>query len=230
MRVLIFGATGMVGQGVLRECLKATDIEEILTVGRHATAIESSHPEVRQLTLSDMWNYDGHEQELRNFDACYFCLGVSSSGQSEVDYKRLTYDFTLAAATTLVRLNPHMTFIYVSGSGTDSSGEGRVMWARVKGQTENALLKLGFKATYLFRPGVIAAVNGEVSKTLVYRRIYSVLNPFIPLLRWIAPSLVTTTEEIGQAMLEVTRNGYAKPILESFEISRLKTTSRPEVK
>ena len=142
MNVLLFGATGMVGQGVLQECLQAPDVERILTVGRTPTGI--ANPKLQELVHRDMSSYADLESELTGFDACFFCLGVSSTGMNEADYQSVTYNFTLAAATTLGRLNPDMSFIYVSGAGTDSSEMGRVMWARIKGKTENALLRLPF--------------------------------------------------------------------------------------
>ncbi|HJW08414.1 MAG TPA: hypothetical protein VJ483_02200, partial [Holophagaceae bacterium] len=147
MKVILFGATGMVGQGVLRECLLAPDVAQVLCVGR--SAIGQSHPKIIELLLPDLGSYAGHEDELRGYDASFFCLGVSSAGMAEADYERVTYGLTLAAAETLARLNPAMTFIYVSGQGTDSSERGRVMWARVKGRTENALLRLPFKAAFM---------------------------------------------------------------------------------
>src|SRR5580698_7589629 len=167
MKVLLFGATGMVGQGVLRECLVDPDVQVVQTVGR--TAAGTANPKLRELIRSDLWNYRSVENELAGFDACFFCLGVSSSGMTEADYERVTYGITLAAAETLSRLNPLMTFIYVSGAGTDSSERGKTMWARVKGKTENALFRLPFKGAYMFRPGVIQPLYGASSKTASYR-------------------------------------------------------------
>ena len=158
MRVLLFGATGMVGQGVLRECLLAADVQEVVAVGR--TPLTQEHGKLHQVLHSDMLDFQPLENLLQGFDACFFCLGVSSAGMAEARYTHLTYDLTLVAASTLARLNPQMTFIYVSGAGTDSSEAGKLMWARVKGKTENALLRLPFKAVYLFRPGVIQRCTG----------------------------------------------------------------------
>src|SRR6266511_2511608 len=163
MRILLFGATGMVGQGVLRECLRAAGVELVQTVGRTATGQRRS--KLREVVHGNLLDYRAIESELRNFDACFFCLGVSSVGLKEAEYTRLTYDLTLAAAETLARLNPQMTFVYVSGAGTDSSERGRSTWARVKGRTENALLRVPFKAVYLFRPGFIQPLHGIRSKT-----------------------------------------------------------------
>lgn len=215
MRVLIFGATGMVGQGVLRECLRDPDVTVAATIGRTATGLDNR--KVKEIVHRDLADYAGMEEELTGFDACFFCLGVSSSGMKEADYTRVTYDLTLAAGETLSRLNPGMTFIYVSGAATDSSEKGRVMWARVKGRTENALLQLPISA-YMFRPGLIQPMDGIKSKTPAYRVLYGLSKPLLPLLRWALPNQVVTTREIGRAMLEVARHGYRKRILEIKDI------------
>jgi uncharacterized protein YbjT (DUF2867 family) len=149
----------MVGQGVLRECLLDPEIDAVLTVGRSATGVKN--PKLREIVHANMFDYSEIQAELRGFDACFFCLGVSSAGMPAAEYERLTYGLTMAAAKTLCRLNPDMTFIYVSGAGTDSSEKGRVMWARVKGKTENELLRLPFKAAYMFRPAFIQPMHGE---------------------------------------------------------------------
>lgn len=219
MKILLFGATGMVGQGVLRECLRATDVELVETVGRTATG--QHHSKMREVVHRDLLDYHAIEAELRNFDACFFCLGVASAGLNEVEYTRLTYDLTLAAAQTLVRLNPQMTFVYVSGAGTDSTERGRSMWARVKGRTENALLRLPFKAVYLFRPGIIQPLHGIRSRTRSYRLFYSLARPVLPLMRVLLPSLVLSTEIIGEAMLAVARHGASKAVLEAGDISAI---------
>jgi len=151
MKIMLFGATGMVGQGVLRECLVDCDVTRVLCVGRKPTG--QQHPKLSELVVPDMTDYSAVEDKLSGFDACFFCLGVSSVGMTETDYRRITYDLTLAAAQPLARLNPQMTFIYVSGAGTDSTERGSTMWARVKGATENALMRLPFRAAYMFRPG-----------------------------------------------------------------------------
>ena len=215
MRVLIFGATGMLGQGVLRECLLDPEVESVVTIGRAATGAQN--PKLREIAHQDMESYADIEQQLTGFDACFFCLGVTSSGMNEADYTRLTYGFTLAAAEMLSRVKPGMTFIYISGSGTDSSEKGRSMWARVKGRTENALLRLPLSA-YMFRPGFIQPLDGIKSKTPSYRIFYNVLSPLMPLLRWAVPNQILTTREIGQAMLAVARRGYDKRVLETKDI------------
>ncbi|HEY1996928.1 NAD(P)H-binding protein [Paraburkholderia sp.] len=217
MRVLIFGATGMVGQGVLRECLRAQDVEYVQTIGRSPTG--QLDPRLHEIVHADMMDYGSIEASLQGFDACFFCLGVSSMRKTEADYTRLTYDLTLAAAQTLARLNPQMTFVYVSGTGTDSSEQGRSMWARVKGRTENALKRLPFKAVYLFRPGVIEQLHGIRSRTRLYRMIYPVLKPLMSLLRLLMPNQIVTTADVGQAMLEVARHGAQKAVLEPADIN-----------
>ena len=221
MRVLLFGATGMVGQGVLIECLQAADVSLVQSVGR--TALNQQHPKLRDVVHQDLLDYRAIEPQLEGFDACFFCLGVTSAGKTEADYSHLTYDITLAAATTLARLNPQMTFVYVSGAGTDSTEKGRSMWARVKGRTENALLKLPFKAAYMFRPGIIQPLRGVRSKTSSYQIFYSLTRPLLPLLRSLMPSTILTTEVMGQTMLAVARHGASKPILEAADVNAIAT-------
>jgi uncharacterized protein YbjT (DUF2867 family) len=219
MKVLLFGATGMVGQGVLRECLLVDDVEFVQTLGR--TPVTQQHPKLRQVVRADLMDYQAIEDELRDFDACFFCLGVSSFGMSEAEYTRVTYDVTLAAAKSLARLNPQMTFVYVSGAGTDSTGNGRSMWARVKGKTENALLRLPFQAVYLFRPGIIQPLHGIRSKTPMYRLFYSFTTPLMTVARLLLPNVVQTTESIGMAMLASVRQAPPKSILEAHDIAKL---------
>ncbi|MEV4373372.1 NAD(P)H-binding protein [Nonomuraea sp. NPDC049637] len=216
MRVIIFGATGMVGRGVLRECLLDERVTAVLTVGRSPTG--TVHPKLRELTHADLSDLSDIEDELSGYDACFFCLGVSSAGMSERDYRRVTYDYTLAAGTTLARLSPSSTFVYVSGAGTDAHG--RAMWARVKGATENALLALPFQA-YMFRPGYIQPMHGVTSRTRWYRLAYVVAAPLYPLLRRLFPASVTTTERIGQAMITVAERGAPERILGPAAINAL---------
>jgi uncharacterized protein YbjT (DUF2867 family) len=216
MNVLIFGATGMVGQGVLRECLLAPDVERVTAVGRTPTGIQ--HAKLRDLLVPDLMDYRKVEADLRGFDACFFCLGVSSAGMNEARYARITYDLTLAAAEVLVRLNPQMTFVYVSGVGTDGTERGSVMWARVKGRTENALRRLPFKRVHLFRPGVIQPMHGASSKTRVYAVTYMLAGWLLPPLRALFPRRILTTESVGQAMLAVARRGAPQAVLEPGDI------------
>jgi len=217
MKIVLFGATGMIGQGVLRECLLAPDVEVVLSVGRNASGRE--HPKLRELVRADLFDWSSAKGELAGYDACFFCLGISSAGMSEERYRKITYDLTLAAAQVLVEKNPAMTFIYVSGASTDSTGEGKTMWARVKGRTENALLALPFRGAYMFRPGLIVAMNGEVSRTPAYRYAYMFLGWLAPLLAKLSPKSVTTTEKMGRAMLNVARHGAPQRILEVPDIN-----------
>ena len=180
INILIFDAAGMVGQSVLRECLLAGDVERVQTVRR--TPVVQVRLKLRNLVHEDLFNYAAVESELQGFDACFFCLGGSSAGMEEAQYTRLSHDLTLAAAQTLARLNPGMTFVYVSGAGADSAEKGSIMWARVKDRTENALLRLPFRAVYLVRPGVIQPLHGDHSRTGSHRIFYSLLKPVLPLL------------------------------------------------
>jgi uncharacterized protein YbjT (DUF2867 family) len=207
----------MVGQGVLRECLLDPDVEKILSIGRSRTGLQ--HPKLREIVHQDIANLAPIEDQLRGYDACFFTLGVSSAGMTEADYRRITYDLTLGAARTLAALNPEMTFIYVSGMGTDSAG--RSMWARVKGETENALLRLPFKAAYMFRPGFIQPLHGIKSKTALYRIPYAILGPFNSLFLKFFPKYATTTEVLGRAMIKAARQGAPKKVLESQDINAL---------
>ncbi|MFL9925157.1 epimerase [Herbaspirillum lusitanum] len=227
MNVLIFGASGMLGHGVLRECLLADDVALVQVIGRSELdtsrlGVDAMHlRKLQQVVQPDLFDYRQIENRLKNFDACFFCLGVSSGGMREADYRLLTYDLTLAAAQVLARLNPQMTFTYVSGASTDSSEQGKSMWARVKGRTENALLRLPFKAAYMFRPGVIQALHGARSRTPLYRIFYVFAAPLMPLARRLMPDQVLTTEVIGRAMLNVARHGADRRLLESPDINRL---------
>ena len=219
MNVILFGATGMVGQGVLRECLLDAEVTKVLSIGRSSTG--QKHEKLRELLHKDFTDFSALERELTGYDACFFCLGVSSAGMNEADYARVTYDFTLAAARVLAKANPQMTFIYVSGTGTDSSEKGRSMWARVKGRTENALLALPFKATFMFRPGVIQPMHGVASRTKLYRVIYAISAPLFPVLKTVFPKAITTTERVGRAMLAVARRGFSKRLLENADINAI---------
>jgi uncharacterized protein YbjT (DUF2867 family) len=219
VKVILFGASGMVGQGVLRECLRDTRVSRVLSVGRHGTGQRSE--KLQELICRELPDLSGVEDQLTGLDACFFCLGVSSAGMSEPDYRRVTYDLTVGVAQCLARLNPGMTFIYVSGAGTDSTERGRSMWARVKGATENALLRLPFKAAYMFRPGVIQPLHGVRSKTRSYRIMYSVLWPLVALMKVVAPNSVTTSERVGRAMIEAAATGASTKFLGNREINQL---------
>jgi uncharacterized protein YbjT (DUF2867 family) len=216
MKILIFGATGMVGQSVLRECLTASDVTHVVAVGRTSTG--TTHPRLTEVLTPDLMDLNSLSTQLTPFDACFFCLGVSSVGMSEPDYTRITYDLTLNAARTLLRLNSQMTFVYVSGASTDSSGQGKSMWARVKGRTENALIALGFKAAYMFRPGVIQPLYKVRSKTALYRVTYALATPLFGIIRTFWPRSIVTSTELGLAMLGVARAGYPQPVLEVPDI------------
>lgn len=219
MKVLLFGATGMVGQGVLRECLLDSDVTRVVPVVRRPTG--QKHAKLSELVQPDLSTLSSLEPQLTGFDACFFCAGVSALGMSEAEYTRVTYDLTLAVAKTLLRTSPDLTFVYVSGALTDSSEKGRMMWARVKGRTENALLSLPFRAAYMFRPGAIMPLHGIRSSTRWYNVAYAAIRPIYPLLRHIAPTMITTTERLGRAMLAVARNGYSTHVLEMADINRL---------
>ena len=219
MKVLIFGATGMVGQGALRECLAAADVELVQTVGRTPTG--QRHPKLRELVHAEMGDLSSRAEELSDFDACFFCIGATSTGVGEQAYTRLTYDLTVAAAALLAPRNPGMVFVYVSGAGADSRETSKTMWERVRGKTENALLRLPFRGVYIFRPGMIQPLDGIRSKTTAYRIFYSLTKPILPLLKAALPRLVLSTREVGQAMLAVVRRGAPKRVLESADIAAL---------
>jgi len=219
MKVILFGATGMVGQGCLRECLIDPEVETVLAVGRSPTGVQNA--KLREIVHDNFLDFSAILSQLAGFDACFFCLGVSSVGMSEERYRHLTYDLTLAAATTLSRLNPGMVFVYVTGQGTDSTEQGRLMWARIKGKTENDLLKLPFKAAYMFRPAGIQPLHGVKSRTAWVHAIYVVAAPLLTWLNRVAPKYMTTTEQVGRALIKVARDGYPKPVLESEDINRV---------
>jgi uncharacterized protein YbjT (DUF2867 family) len=216
MKVILFGATGMVGQGVLRECLRDEGVEAVLAVSRSSTG--TTHPKLRELVRKDLFDFGAAGTDLQGYDACFFCLGVSSAGMSEADYTHLTYDLTLGWARTLARVNPAMTFVYVSGAGTD----GKSMWARVKKRTEDALLAV-FPSAYMVRLSALRPMHGEVSKTRWTRIGYAVLGPLLPLVRAIAPGAVITTEELGRAMIRAARRGAPKRLLEGRDLRALGT-------
>jgi uncharacterized protein YbjT (DUF2867 family) len=217
LKIALFGASGMVGQGVLRACLEAPDVEQVVSIVRAPTG--ATDPRVREVVHADFTDFSALAADLTGHDACFFCLGVSAAGMSEAAYTKITYDVTLAAAKVLVAQRSAMTFIYVSGAGTDSTERKRSMWARVKGRTENALMALPFKAAVMFRPGLIKPMHGIRSRTRLYRVTYAIITPIFPLLRWLMPGQLTTTENVGRAMLAVARTGGPSGILGNREIN-----------
>lgn len=218
MKVLLFGASGMVGSGVLRECLLAPDVERVVSVGR--SALPLNNPRLVQAIRPNFATNTSviTDDDLRDMDACFFCLGASAAGLSEEEYTALTFSLTMAVAERLVRLSPQATFVYVSGAGADSSERGSSMWARVRGKTENALLRLPFKRVHVLRPAVIQPLNNAVSKTDSYRAFYKILRPLLTVGRKLFPSQVLSTEVIGQAMLQIARHGAPVSVLKTAEI------------
>ncbi|WP_181721706.1 epimerase [Nocardia gipuzkoensis] len=216
MRIIVFGATGMVGQGVLHACLLDDTVTDVLVIGRSATG--RTHPKLREIRHDDFTDFTPIQDRLPGYDACLFCLGTSAVGMSEIDYRTITYDYTLAAARALLDANPDLVFCYVSGAGTDGTGTSRMMWARVKGETENALLALSERA-YMFRPAFIVPLPGTRAKTKAYVALYRVVTPVYPLLRRIIPGHVTTSPRLGQAMLAVTRGEVRERVLDTAGIN-----------
>jgi uncharacterized protein YbjT (DUF2867 family) len=215
MKAIVFGATGMVGEGVLHEALRDPAVESVLVVGRRSCGI--AHPRLTEVLHDDFYDYTPILDGLRGYDACFFCLGVTSIGRSEAEYRRLTYDLTMAAATALSRLNPGMVFCYVSGSGTDSSERGRIMWARVKGKTENDLMRLPFRAAYAFRPGYIRPTPGLRNSMTAS----TVISPLYPAIRLFFSKYVCTLQDLGRAMIRVVGRGYHRNVLECRDITLL---------
>ena len=218
-KVIITGATGMIGKGVLLECLDHNEIEEVLVIGR--TSIEMEHPKLKELLHKDFTDFSNKNEQLAGYDACFFCLGISATGLNEDQYRKITYDFTLALANVLVELNPQMTFNYVSGQGTDSSEKGRMMWARVKGKTENDLMNLGFRQAFMFRPGAIIPLRGIKSKTKSYQFMYDYFTWLLKGIKFISPNSIVNTTQIGLAMINSVSKGYDKSILTPKDIIKL---------
>ena len=214
----------MVGEGVLHEALKHSDVESILVIGRRSCNVK--HKKLKELLHKDFFNYSTIGKHLRGFNACFFCLGVSSVGMNEQDYSRITYDLTMQAARTLSGFNPDMTFCYISGTGTDSTEKSRSMWARVKGKTENHLTMLPFKAVYLFRPGLMKPTKGQKN----VKPLFKVLGLFYPLWKVLSPKNVCTLEEVGIAMIQATIYGYTKQILENKDIAQVAGTNSSNLK
>ncbi len=219
MRILIFGATGMVGQAALKAAMLDATVEEIVCVGR--TPLGLSAPKLTELVTPDLFDLSSLVDRLVGFDTCLFCLGVSSGGMSEADYSRVTYELTLSIARALLPRNPKLCFQYVSGEGTDSTEQGGVMWARVKGRTENALLGLGFASAYMLRPGAIVPLDGIRSKTWAYQFGLTLFGWLIALLKPVMPGTITDTRRLGATMLSLVRNGYSKPIVRTSDINTI---------
>jgi uncharacterized protein YbjT (DUF2867 family) len=214
MKVIITGSTGMVGKGVLLECVESEHVDEILIVNR--SPIGEEFPKTKELLVQDFFDLSPIEDQLKGYDACYFNLGTTAVGKSEEQYSRITYDLTLNFAKTLVIQNPEMVFTYVSGTGTSTKMNSSMMWANVKGKTENDLLEMGFKDAYMFRPGIILPLKGIRTK-MWYQFLYDVMRPLNPLFRKMKS--VTDTIRIGQAMINVTLNPQEKKILEPEDIN-----------
>ena len=215
LAVIITGATGMVGEGVLFECLKHPAIERVLLVSRKPYPM--SHPKLKECIVPDFLQLDAVAAQLSGYDACFFCAGVTSIGKTEAEYTYITYDTTLHFAGQLAALNPQMTFVYVSGAGTDRSEVGKTMWARVKGKTENALLSCGFRQAYNFRPGFMKPTAGQKNVIALYK----FLGWFYPILRMLFPNHVSTMSDVGLAMIQSVLKGYSKPVLEIKDINTL---------
>nr|WP_319511252.1 NAD-dependent epimerase/dehydratase family protein [uncultured Draconibacterium sp.] len=219
MKVIVTGATGMVGKGVLLECLDHESVEKVLVIGRNP--VDVTHPKLEQLIQNDFSDFSTVKEQLAGFDACFLCMGISSVGMKENDYKKITYDYTLALARELLPLNPEMTITYVSGEGTDSSEKGRVMWARVKGKTENDLIKLGFKQAFMFRPGFIIPLHGIKSRTKAYQFMYDYFMWLVRLFKAVAPNAVVNTTQVGKAMINCAMHSYNSIIIKPKDIIQL---------
>lgn len=226
MKVVIFGASGMVGLGVLRECLLDPEVSSVVTVGRSSTGMQ--HAKLRDVIAPDLFHLDELQQEMEGADACFYCLGVSSLGMDEAGYRKIMFDLPLSIARTMAQVNPRMSFVFVSGAGTDGTEQGRVMWARVKGKAENALMRLRFDSVYCFRPGFIQPVHGVRSKTGWYQAIYTLMSPLTPLLRRLFPGAILTTEILGQAMLAAARQRLPRQVLDPKAINALVSTPNPQ--
>lgn len=219
MRVVLFGATGMIGKGVLLECLDSQDVASVVAVTRGPTGI--THPKLVEILHDDFFDLSSVRGPLAGIDVCFFCLGVSSVGMTEEAYGRVTCGLTVSVAEELLQINPQIVLCYVSGAGTDSTEKGRTMWARVKGKTENRLMAMPFEAAYMFRPGFIQPLRGIKSKTTLYRVFYAVLSPLYPLLKRVFPSALTDTRRVGRSMIRVAIDGGGSRVLEAGEINEL---------
>ena len=218
IKAIITGSTGMIGKALLLECLESPDVESVLAINRQP--VELQHEKLTEIIHQDFFDLSSLKERLTGFNTCYFCLGISAAGLSEDKYSRITYELTMNFARTVLPLNPGIVFCYISAAGADSSEKGRIMWARVKGKTENALLAMPFKRAYMFRPGFIQPMKGVRSRTSLYNAIYAVLKYLYPLLKGL-PQYVTSSDRLGQAMLKAVLKGYDQPILESRDINLL---------
>jgi uncharacterized protein YbjT (DUF2867 family) len=218
IKAIIFGSTGMIGQSVLRECLKNEHVESVLVINRQSCNI--SNPKLKEIIHQNFFDISILKNELSGYDACFFCLGISAAGLSEKDYHKITFDLTMSVAETLLNLNKGITFCYISAAGADRSEKGRIMWARVKGKTENALLVMPFKKAYMFRPGYIQPMHGIRSRTRLYNALYFVCKPLYFILKHFKNS-VTSTEKLGKAMINAGALGYEKNILKSGDINKV---------
>jgi hypothetical protein len=219
LKVVLFGATGMIGSGVLQSCLEEADVSAVLVVGRSSCGVQ--HPKLQEILHKDFYDYSAIESRFAGYNACLFPLGVTSVGMNEADYSRVTYDLTLAAAEAMLRQSPGCSFCYVSGQNTDSSEKGGVMWARVKGRIENKLLSMPFQPAVMFRPGGIQPMRGVKSKTRWYAFFYAVMAPLFPILVRNFPAIATTSERLGRAMLKAARGEAGMSIIESKDINLL---------
>jgi uncharacterized protein YbjT (DUF2867 family) len=219
LNIIITGSTGMIGKGVLLECLESDDIESILIINRRS--LDFTHPKIKEIVHKDFLDLSSIEKKLKGYQACFFCLGVSAVGMSEAEYSRITFGITLKFAETVLKMNPEITFNYISGQGTDSSENGKMMWARVKGKTENALLALPFERAYMFRPGLIQPMKGIRSSSKMYNLMYVIFKPFYPLLKAVSPNYVTSTVQVGKAMVRSVTEGPEKNILNIRDINHL---------
>jgi uncharacterized protein YbjT (DUF2867 family) len=219
MKVIITGATGMVGKGVLLECLDHAEVTEVLSLGRKPLAM--SHPKLKELIHKDFSEFESVSELLKGYDACYHCMGVSAAGMNAEQYTKMTHGYSMALANVLYQLNPQMTFIYVSGQGTDTTEKGRSMWARVKGKTENDIINKGFKQAFAFRPGAIIPLRGIQPSSKFYRVLINNLIWLIKLIKKMAPNAIVNTSQIGVAMIQLTQRGYDKTIIDPKDILEL---------
>jgi hypothetical protein len=214
-KLILTGATGMVGEGVLHECLQHDEVEQVLVVGRKSCGI--THPKLKEIVHANLYDLSSVQDQLKGYSACLFCLGTTSIGKKEPEYYKITYELTMSFANTLNKQNPGLVFCYISGASTDSTEKGRSMWARVKGKTENDLIKIFGRNAYNFRPGIIQPTKG-LKNTLSF---YKYLGWLIPVIRLVAPKSITALKELGLAMINAATTGYEKQVLEVKDILAL---------